>query len=452
MRWAPRSGWASSTTKSGRSSERTVKAHCQRRKDTVFPRIGRVRLRASLPSVLQRLTAPRLSLPITAGALLVLLVGAGHAAVPVAGTGGGSGAGRAAGGRRARVEQFAGAFDREITRAYAWLRVDADMLGEAADRASRRATRGGRRARSIPASSPASTSRSRGKGCAPSSGSIPPRAHSSTRHGRPISSREGGRAVPSAWAGCSTRGARAARVPTEGGRRSDPSVDVAPGEESTGCTEPRAPVLLDQWRDGRAAARSAYAVTRPTRCPSPAIGGVGGPGPRVIADALRPPPVGLVSRGGPRSRLHQRELLPCPRRASRRRQRRTRLRGHRHHAGASRAPSSIAPRAAEGRPLPTPRPASSRCASTRSTGVPARRRPGRAGAHWCGAGRPRGGGRPRPRRPRSRRPARESGARAVGSERDPSRRIARAGRRPRTAPQPRHQLRHPAPARGQRGA
>jgi signal transduction histidine kinase len=77
-----------------------------------------------------RFVAPRLSLPLAAGVLLVLLSVLATLQYRWLGQVAEAERARLQAGARTRVERLADDFDREVTRAYAWLRVDSDMLGE----------------------------------------------------------------------------------------------------------------------------------------------------------------------------------------------------------------------------------------------------------------------------------------------------------------------------------
>jgi signal transduction histidine kinase len=80
--------------------------------------------------VLDRLGTPRVSLPLAAGVLLALLSVLATLQYRWLGQVAEAERSRLQAGARARAEQFAADFDREITRAFAALRVEPDMLGE----------------------------------------------------------------------------------------------------------------------------------------------------------------------------------------------------------------------------------------------------------------------------------------------------------------------------------
>jgi signal transduction histidine kinase len=80
--------------------------------------------------MIDRLVTPRRSLPITVVVLVALLSILATLQYRWLGQVAEAERARLQAGARTRVEQFSDAFDREVTRAYAGLRVDADMLGE----------------------------------------------------------------------------------------------------------------------------------------------------------------------------------------------------------------------------------------------------------------------------------------------------------------------------------
>jgi signal transduction histidine kinase len=98
----------------------------------VKPGISRVGVcaRVLVSLVFDRLGAPRSSLPIAAGVLLGLLSVLATLQYRWLGQVAEAERGRLQAGARARVEQFASEFDREITRAFAAFRVEADILGD----------------------------------------------------------------------------------------------------------------------------------------------------------------------------------------------------------------------------------------------------------------------------------------------------------------------------------